>query len=396
MPNALIFSPNFVGHRQVYTYVLSRILNKINFDVFIAGNFSNSIEKLFYIKKLIVDDKIVKIDTNIYPENGLKIGNTDFLALQKKHNIDLTVFVEADCHIPLLISQIFRHHSRFKGRVVGIFLRPWYYYDRYGFIDSLRYIKNLKNTWKSDIDPRFFYKFLNGTFNLLDASLFLDEFVVSESKKRTYIPDVWQQYVDESASEVVTEQRIWIERLAEFKKANKNTFIILYFGTEQKRRGYAELLKLAVDNDVCFVHCGLKNNQEKYDLNVDELREVINKRGKLFETNEYIADTACIDYFFNSVSHIVLPYEDTFYGSSGIMYQSLSYGIPVLVRDTGLLGKLVEKYNLGLTFKGDTLLDQFLKFVNIPKVSFSNSIEKYMKFQSLDRFESTLIQSFNK
>jgi len=394
LPNALIFSPSFIGHRQVHAFVHAHVLNKIGYNIFIAGNFSNINGNSLYIKKLIEDAKIIKIDTSIFVENGLQIENTEFLSLQKKYNIDLTIFVEADNHIPLLISQLFRQNSRFQGRVVGIFLRPWDFYENLGFFNNLRYIKNLKNTWKSDSDTRFFHKYLNSTFNLLNSSLYLDEYVVSKNRKSIFLPDVWQQYVNTYISEEKSEQRIWIERLADFKRINNANFIILYFGTAQKRRGYDDLLKLAIDNDACFVHCGIRNYKDTYNYNVDELRGILDKRNKLFETNEFITDTNCIDFFFKSVSHLVLPYDESFLGSSGVMLQALSYGIPVLVRDRGLIGYQVKKYKLGQTFSHNLSQNQFLSFINIPKESFSNSIEQYMKLQSLDRFESILVNSF--
>lgn len=392
LPNALIFSPNFDGHRQVHTFAHSHILNILGYDVIIAGNLSNNSNNLFYLKKLIEDDKIIKIDTSIYLGNGLHITNIEFLNLQKKHNIDLTVFVEADNHIPLITSQLFRHNSRFQGRVVGVFLRPWHLYYKASFHSSLIYFKNLRNTWKTDTS--LFHDFLNSTFNLLDSSLYLDELFVSKNYRSIYLPDVGQQYVNKIVYEEKSAQRIWIERLAEFKRINKGAFVILYFGTAQKRRGYAELLRLAIDNDACFVHCGLRNYMENYNCNVDELRATLENRNKLFETNEFISDPKCIDYFFNSVSHLILPYEESFLGSSGVMLQALSYGIPILVRDKGLLGYLVKKYNLGLTFSQDLLEKQFLQFIKIRKESFLNSIEQYMKIQSIDRFESVLINSY--
>jgi len=394
LPNALIFSPNFNGHRQLHAFVYSCILRKIGYDIFIAGSFTTLDNSHAYTYMLAQDEKIIKINTSHYPEHGMKISNFDFLKLQNEHKIDLTVFVEADNQISLIISQLICKNSRFRGKTVGLFLRPWYFYDKYNFKNSLVYIKGLRHTWKTDSDPRFFHKYLNSTFKLLDVSLYLDEFVVSKQRRSIYIPDIWQQYMNEVLREENPQQRIWIDRLGRFKKINPKSFIILYFGTAQKRRGYDDLLKLAVDNDTCFVHCGLMSYKDNYDLDVDEYRGILEKRGKLFETNEFITDTDCIHYYFKSVTHMVLPYDDSFFGSSGIMLQALGYGIPVLVRDAGLVGGLVKKYKLGLTYGHDTLQKQFLEFKNRPCETFLNSITKYMEQQSLDKFESVLLKAF--
>ena len=393
MPNALIYLPNFIGHRQVHAFIHSHILTELGYKIFIAGNFSNKAKNSFYLDKLIEDEKVIKIDTNTFSGNGKHINNAEFIQLQETFNIDLTIFAEADNHIPLFISQLIPKNKRLKGRVVGIFLRPWHFYRKLDFISKLKYIAGLRKTWK--IDSRLFHEFFNKKFNLLDSTLHLDEFFVSQHKQCIWLPDVWQEYADKLVPEAKSDQRIWIERLDAFKEINKGRQIIFYFGTAQKRRGYDILLKLAIDHDACFIHSGLRNEAEKFNFDIHELRGILSNENRLFENNEFLTDPYCIEYFFKSVSHIVLPYDESFLGSSGVMLQALSYGIPVLVRDAGLIGFQVKKYNLGLTFNDRlNLYDQFKRFIEIPTETYSDSIKKYMNYQSVDRFEQVLIDSF--
>jgi hypothetical protein len=391
MQNALIFSSNFDGHRQIYVFVIAHVLTKMGFHVCIAGNFSADLNNTFYIDKLISDKSIIKIDTVQYDEFGMKISNSEFLELQEKYNINLTVFAEADNHIPLFISQLSRKNKRFKGRVVGIFLRPWHFYKKLNFIDKYRYIKYVRTKWQND--SRLFHEVLNPVFQLLNASLHIDEFFALNHNKSTWLPDIFQQYADKIVLEENSDQRIWIKRLDEFLIGKKDTFIFLYFGTAQQRRGYDELLKLASDLNACFIHCGLRNYDATYKYNVDELRINLRNNYNLFETNEYLTDPYCIKYFFKSVSHLVLPYQN-FLGSSGVMLQALSYGIPVLVPDFGLIGYRVRRFNLGLTYSDNSLKKEFLRFVEIPKENFKNSIYEYMKYQTADRLEDVLQNTF--
>jgi len=52
MINALIYSPGFDGHRQLYVYVLSQILNELGYFVHIAGNRRQVVSNSFYINEL--------------------------------------------------------------------------------------------------------------------------------------------------------------------------------------------------------------------------------------------------------------------------------------------------------------------------------------------------------
>lgn len=391
MPNALIFSSSFDGHRQVYVFVIADILNKLGYKLFIAGNFSANLNNTFYINKLNNNNAIIKINTCSYDGFGMGINNSELYNLQVKYKIDLTVFAEADNHIPLFISQLFPKKKRFHGRVIGIFLRPWHFYRNLDFVSRVRYIRGLRTRWKTD--NRLFHEFLNKTFRLLSSTLCIDEFYVSKHRKIFWLPDVFQQYADNILLAETYDQKIWIERLNKFKQSNKDSFILFYFGAGQQRRGYDKLLKLAVDQGACFVHCGLRNDDEKYSYDVEELRIILKKDNKFFETNQYITDPLCIEYFFKAASHIVLPYFD-FLGSSGVMLQALGYGIPVLVPDVGIIGYRTRKFNLGLTYDSDTFEIQFLRFKEIPQENYRESIDAYMKFQNSEHLENVLRNTF--
>ena len=391
MKNALIFSPSFIGHRQVYVFVLSQVLIKLGYRIYIAGNFSAKLSSTFYFNRLKGNNNIFEIDTTEILGYGLGINIHEFIELQVKYAIDLTIFAEADNHIPLLISQL-SVHKRLKGRTIGIFLRPFYVYQKVTAINKLRYFKWLYTEWKTD--TRLFHEFLNPQFHLINESLHLDDYFVSKHRHTKWLPDVFQQFADEIVLEEQSEQRHWIDKLDAFKEANKDCIFLLYFGAPQERRGYDFLLKLAVDYKACFVHCGLRNNWTDYEFDINELRGKLESEKKLFETNEYIIDPITIEYFFKAVGHLILPYKN-FYGSSGVMLQALVYNIPVLVPDIGVIGYRVKKYGLGYTYNNGSFEKQFLCFLKTPTEMFSKSIEEYMKMQSVQNLNSVLINSIN-
>ena len=389
MQNALIYSAGFEGHRQLYVYILAHVLTENGYTIFIAGNLNGNINDSSYIEEIRKDTQIKIIDTSVYAENGLDITLKEFVQIQLKHDIDLTIFAEADHHLSLFTSQIYQGNQRLIGKTVGIFLRPFFFYQNLNFIDKLKFLKNLKDNWR--YNTRLFHDFTLRQFKLLDVSCYLDEYFVSKHKHTVWLPDVFQQYAEELNQVEKLADRIWMGTLDKFIVKNNNNFIVLYFGTAQRRRGYDILLKLAVENNACFVHCGLKNNNENFEFDIEELLSKLMKDGKLFETNQYISDPVCIKHFFNSVSHLVLPYRN-FYGSSGVMLQALEYGIPVLVPNIGIIGYRVIKHNLGSTFNigYDALNNEFKKFIKIPNEFYSESIRKYMKSQSSDQLKIVL------
>lgn len=393
MHNVLIYSPSFDGHRQVFLFVFVNVLKELGFKIFIAGNTMQIYSNSYYIEKLKKSPGIEIVDTSKYSNGGIDISPAEFLELQNFCETDLTIFAEADNHISLFVSQLFHKQSKFRGKIVGLFLRPFYYYQN-GLYDELRHIKHLPFRWKRD--DQLFHEIFLRLFSPLDTALYLDENFVANHRYTKWIPDVFQQYAELILKDEKSEQRVWIEKLNEFKERNKGRFLFFYFGTAQFRRGYDILLKMAVDNRGCFIHCGLNTDTEKYAFDINELRSSLRKNGRLFETDQYIEDPLCIEYFFKLVSHLVLPYRN-FFGSSGVMLQALNFGIPILAPENGIIGYRIKKYQLGITYNdknANSLNTQFNKFKELDPKTFENNIKIYMNYQSVEHLKKILLNTF--
>lgn len=373
---------------------MANILKELGFNIYVAGNTQQKISNSFYIDKLKENTGIHFIDTSKYPKGGLDITIKEFVQLQNNLKIDLTIFPEADHHLKLLISQIFSKKNRLRGRTTGVFMRPFYFYRQSGILDKLRFLKHFSSRLKKD--EKVFYDFFIKKFHLLDTSLCIDENFVTYHPYLKWVPDVFQQYAESIVKDKRSEDRIWIEKLDKFKENNKGKFYFLYFGTAQYRRGYDILLNLAQKTGGCFIHCGLKDNNIKFDYDTNNLISLLKKNGNIFETNQYLTDPLCIEHFFKSVTHLILPYRE-FYGSSGVMLQALDLGIPVLSPNSGIIGYRIKNYNLGFTYKNDdfsSLEVQFDLFKNVDPLSFKKSINTYMNFQTIEHLKSVLINSF--
>jgi len=394
MPNALIYSPDFDGHRQVYVFVIAHVLKEQGFKIWIAGNTKCTITNSFYLDKLEKSPGIIIIDTSKYANGGFDITPLEFLEMQNSCKTDLTIFTEADNHISLFVSQISKK-NRLRGKTAGVFLRPFYYYSQNGLYKKLRYLKQLPSRWRTD--DQLFHEFLLKQFSLLNVALYIDENFVSHHKYCQWLPDVFQEYADLIVRDEKSEQRVWIEKLKEFKERNKEKFLLLYFGTAQYRRGYDVLLNMAEENGCCFIHCGLRNSTEKYDYDINALRSSLSKSGRLFETDQYIEDPLCVELFFKSISHLILPYRN-FFGSSGVMLQALSYGIPVMAPENGIIGYRIKKHKLGITYNdknATSLNSRFGFFKEQDPKTFENDIKLYMSCQSAEQLKKVLIETFS-
>lgn len=394
MPTALIYSPGFDGHRQVYVFVFTHILKGLGYKIVIAGFQNESFENSFYLSKIRKDPSISFIDTKAYHGNGLSITHEEFLNLQEMVDADLTIFTEADNHISLLSSQTGIKAKKFKGRISGIFLRPFFFYQKRNWIDRLKYLKNLPSNWRTDAE--FFHSRLLKHCKIMDSALYIDEkFAGTNTKVYTSIPDVFQQYAESLLKESKPEDQEWVGKLDEFLLRNPNRFVLFYFGTAQVRRGYEQLIRLAVNHNACFIHCGLQDEKATGSKEIHALKQKLKDQDRLFETNQYLSDPACIERFFRSATHIVLPYQN-FPGSSGIMMQSLEYGIPVLVPDYGIIGYRVKKHKVGLTYNPQAPNDlelRFKEFIQIEPSSFKKNIDEFMSSQSVAKLQSTLVKS---
>ena len=221
MKNALLYSPGLAGHRQVYIFVLANILRKLDYSVYISANFAEKPKSSYYLDKLENDPEIFWIDTNLMDGNGVTIKNEDFRVIQKSNKINLTVFVEADNHIELFNSQIFNRNNKLIGTNLGIFLRPFYFYEKFNLLKDRWYINELTSIWKKD--SRIFHEVLNPVFSLLDKSFYIDEYFTEKHKKTVWLPDMFQQFADRLVSEENLEQRIWIEKFS-YWRTTKSRF----------------------------------------------------------------------------------------------------------------------------------------------------------------------------
>lgn len=126
-------------------------------------------------------------------------------------------------------------------------------------------------------------------------------------------------------------------------------FVVLVFGTLTKRKGVAELFKAVRRIPETFdilIHMAGRQNESIRTLMKTPLAEGLIRDGRLMvssgfqdERREFVA--------FRSADAVWVGYVQGFTGSSGVLIQAASIGVPVIASSEGLVGRMTGKHGLG-------------------------------------------------
>ena len=387
---ALVFSPILDGHRQVYAEYFIESLLKLDFRVYLISQASELKKNYPYLASYQSNPNVTLVGFN----GDYRISLWDFRKLQDRFDVDLTVFAEADNHLKLLNYQLLPGAPRLRGKNIGVFLRSsnYIHHPKHSFSiwNSLLSIKHLPKGWHSN--PFIFHEFTLPKFDLLSTALMVDEiFAGTHAKLHQWLPDIAFPFLPDDPSMAISEQRLWQPQLACFLEKNKGNEILLYFGEADPRRGYDTLLKLACDNNCCFIHCGLSSYPESYAVDIKELKNYLDSRGLLFTTKAFIRSYHTMKLFFDASKYMVLPYRSHF-GSSGVMLQAIHFEKPVLVPNQGLMAARTQQHHLGFTYFHDQYanLKQQLEVLRESADDFSSDLVRYKQTYSPQKVMETL------
>lgn len=167
----------------------------------------------------------------------------------------------------------------------------------------------------------------------------------------TYLPEIYRAWGFEGSGTPERGDRLR-RKYRTFLEQHDGKEVLLYFGGWAARRGYDELLKVAVgEPDAVFVSCGRPTRDQSFQYNVTELRERLRMENRLFEVElPFSPEDAFIDTLYDSCRYVLLPYRH-FYNVSGTMIQAASYGKPVLVPDIGYMGSMTRRHGLGMVYR---------------------------------------------
>lgn len=116
----------------------------------------------------------------------------------------------------------------------------------------------------------------------------------------------------------------------------------------------------------------LMQESQKYDVNVTATNKVLTE----------------LEYWenINNSDVILLPYRKIFAGNSGPMTDGVYMNKYIIGPHSGNIGYLIEKYDLGLTFKSEDSSDLARIIKMLPKKDIINNNNKYREQLGLDKF----------
>ena len=351
MNGALIYSPQLSGHRQTYCQVMAGVLQEAGERVVVAGAVGDldDAARAAFIAKLQRRGPVDVVDTTAMGRGGRDVRLGQLSRLVREKDVALTVLTEADDHLHLLTYQV-APGRRLPGRRVGVFLRTTRYLHvgRGREAISVRARRWLHGRSHWERDPHLFHEVLMPRFGLLDAALCLDEgFVASHDRPHLWLPDIFASF-DERDWALDARERASVKRLERFCEAGDGP-LLTYYGRAQARRGYVDLLRLAVETGGRMAHVGLRPPLPGQEEEVERLRRRLEARGALFETDEYLTGLEAGRRLFAAARCVVLPYR-RHYGSSGVMLQALDAGRPVLVPTPGLMAARASAFGVGRSY----------------------------------------------
>ncbi len=205
-----------------------------------------------------------------------------------------------------------------------------------------------------------------------------------------WLPDIYASFADEAH----IRQDDLHDNLQMFLAGSVAQERILYYGTNQLRRGYEWLLRLVAERpELVLIHCGrLNEHQDITETTQKQQIQLINE-GRLFETRSFVTDRRITDSAFGACNYVLLPYRNH-YGSSGILLQAASYGKPVLVPHTGLMAYWVNQHGIGRTFSEGSyesfwqewsILKQSYRDLEEPARRFARRFTREQVYEALDR-----------
>ncbi len=160
-----------------------------------------------------------------------------------------------------------------------------------------------------------------------------------EYQKIQFVPDVGELFGNESRELARNELNL-----------QQESFVILVYGSLSERKGIKELLKavsMLGQSQITVLLAGEQDEKIQQQLCASLAQQLVG-RGCLIESLGFHDERR--EYRVFRASDVVwLGYVGGARGSSGVLYQAGSIGLPILATNEGLIGWLTKRHGIGLT-----------------------------------------------
>jgi glycosyltransferase involved in cell wall biosynthesis len=333
------------GHRHVYCRAIADVLCDIGYEVVIAAPLNEPGDR----RRGETLGAVALHDTASTPE-GERRSLAGLSAVRAAHDASVVVLAEADEYIAALAELRAGGAGALPARVVALFIRSTNYVHAPPPSALRALARSLRGPrQQSAADPAAFHETLSDDVAGLAAVVLDERFAAAHRRSHGWLPDIYREF--EQIDQATAEEAVWGPALASFIGAQGGRPVIVYIGTNQFRRGYDQLVRLAADVDGCFIHCGrLDASDESIDEATRRYRDALVEREAMLETVVHYSSPQTAERFLAAARCVVLPYREHD-GSSGVMLQAVAAGRPVLVPDRGLMGWRVRAFGVGEVYE---------------------------------------------
>ena len=191
------------------------------------------------------------------------------------------------------------------------------------------------------------------------------------------------------------------ERLRECLHIEPQRKVFLLFGALEVRKGIYELLESltllpsALNEQLCLVFAGGTSAEEQMRLRarIDAVQQ--SHPVQIVENYDFISETE-VPAYFRLADVVLAPYQKHV-GMSGILLWAASMGKPVLSSDYGLMGELVQRYELGLAVDStspEAIANGISRCIleGISSLSNRAQMKAFAERNSVECFSSTIFQ----
>ena len=224
--------------------------------------------------------------------------------------------------------------------ISGIYFRPTFHYPTFAHYRST-YKSRLRQQWEQTLLR------LIGQRSQLHTVFSLDPLALPQldrllgKSKALHLPDP-------VASEKAPLERV--QQLRAELEIDSNRTVALIFGALTQRKGVPKLLEAIARlsptsaQKLCLLLIGESNIADALNQRIDALTQRLPVQ--IINRYEFVPD-ADVSAYFQLADVVLAPYQNHV-GMSGILLQAAAAGKPVLSSNYGLMGELVNRYQLGI------------------------------------------------
>lgn len=376
MKRVLIHETDIKGHRLEYIHHLynkAREYTKTEFIFAVPEDFNQVKNKLEWKESSNISFHIsesLESKDNLIIDSFIKSKQLRFII--KQYKIDTVFTISLIQYLPMLPFLI-SNKIKVSGIIYMIYLYNW---------KESSAFRKMQDAMKYYILSKM--KVFKNVFMLNDAASARYLNCKFKTDKFKFLPDPFVPIPSED-----------IKDLREELNIEENKTVFLHFGGLTRVKGTIDILD-AIEllnqnelNDKCFIFAG-----RVYDDIKDEFYrklEILRDKVQIIVYDEF-CDYSFLGSLCMTTDFILIPYKRTS-NSSGLIGYAAQFGKPVIAPQEKFLGKLVRKYNLGITIadtKPETIAQEIKKVYENKRDKLFSS--KYIEENNVSSFTKVIFK----